>query len=163
MTRKLGSASADHDQRVTTVTVDSFGPADLYVVAFPTERIPMGVRDAVLATLSSGVITLLDLVVVRKQQDGSSEVVELEQLGDELDLTVFQANSSGLIGDEDLDELVAEVPAGSSVLVTLFENTWARGIASAVQNSGAEVISAQRFPADVVNEVAELAGVVETA
>lgn len=145
------------------MTVESFGPADLYVVAFPTARIPMGVRDAVLATLSSGVITLLDLVVVRKQEDGSSEVIELEQLGDELDLTVFQANSSGLIGDEDLDELVAGVAAGSSVLVALFENTWARGIAAAVQDSGAEVISAQRFPADVVNEVAELAGVVETA
>lgn len=143
------------------MTVDTYGPADLYVLAFPTDRIPLGVRDAVLSTLSSGVITLLDLVVVRKHDDGSSEVVEIDNLGDELDLTVIQASSTGLIGEEDLDELVAEVAPGSSVLVALFENTWARAIAGAVRESGAEVISAQRFPADVVNEVAELAGLGE--
>ena len=45
------------------------------------------------------------------------------------------------------------------MLVFLFENTWARSIAAAVRDTGAVVISAQRFPADVVNEVAELAGV----
>ena len=139
------------------MTVDSYGPADLYVVAFPTERIPQAVRDAVLATLSSGVITLLDLVVARRQADGSTEVVEIENLGDELDLTVIQATSTGLIGEEDLDELLAGVEPGTSVLVALFENTWARSIAAAVRDSGAEVISAQRIPADVVNEIAELA------
>lgn len=139
------------------MTVDSYGPADLYVVAFPTERIPQAVRDAVLATLSSGVITLLDLVVARRQADGSTEVVEIENLGDELDLTVIQATSTGLIGEEDLDELLADVEPGTSVLVALFENTWARSIAAAVRDSGAEVISAQRIPADVVNEIAELA------
>lgn len=143
------------------MAVDSYGPADLYVVAFPTQRVPQGVRDAVLATLSSGVITLLDLVVVRKHADGSSEVIEIDDLAGELDLTVIQASSTGLIGDEDLAELVAEVPDGSSVLVALFENTWARAIASSVRSSGAQVISAQRFPADVVNEVAELAGLGE--
>ena len=52
---------------------------------------------------------------------------------------------------------------GTSVLVALFENTWARAIAAAVNDSGAEVISAQRFPADVVNEVAELAGVADAS
>jgi uncharacterized membrane protein len=148
---------------VTFVTVETYGPADLYVVAFPQERIPQGVRDAVLGTLSSGVITLLDLLVVRRQADGSSEVVEIENLGDELDMSVIQATSTGLIGDEDLDELLAEVQPGTSVLVALFENTWARAIAAAVRDSGAEVISAQRFPADVVNEVAELAGVADAS
>jgi uncharacterized membrane protein len=145
------------------VTVETYGPADLYVVSFPQERIPQGVRDAMLATLSSGVITLLDLVVVRRQVDGSSEIVEIENLGDELDLSVIQASSTGLIGEEDLDELVAEVEPGTSVLAILFENTWARSIAAAVSDTGATVISAQRIPADVVNEVAELAGVIVPA
>lgn len=141
------------------MAADTYGPADLYVVAFPEERVPERVRDAVLETLGSGVITLLDLVLVRPRADGSTEVLELENLGDEFDLTVVEASGSGLLGDEDLAELIEDIQPGTSVLVFLFENTWARSIAAAVRDSSAEVISAQRFPADVVNEVAELAGV----
>ena len=142
-----------------TVTVETYGPADLYVVSFPSERVPDQIREAVLQTLSSGVIKLLDLVLVRRAADGSTEVLEIESLGDEFDLTVIETTGSGLVGQEDLDELIEEVEPGTSVLVFLFENTWARSIAAAVRDTGAVVISAQRFPADVVNEVAELAGV----
>lgn len=146
-----------------TVTVETYGPADLYVVAFPSDHVPDQIREAVLQTLSSGVIKLLDLVLVRRAPDGSTEVLEIESLGDEFDLTVIETTGSGLVGQEDLDELIEEVEPGTSVLVFLFENTWARSIAAAVRDTGAVVISAQRFPADVVNEVAELAGVSETA
>lgn len=142
-----------------TVTVETYGPADLYVVAFPSEHVPDQIREAVLQTLSSGVIKLLDLVLVRRAQDGSTEVLEIENLGDEFDLTLIETTGSGLVGQEDIDELIEEVEPGTSVLVFLFENTWARSIAAAVRDTGAVVISAQRFPADVVNEVAELAGV----
>lgn len=145
------------------MTVETYGPADLYVVAFPSERVPDQIREAVLQTLSSGVIKLLDLVLVRRAQDGSTEVLEIESLGDEFDLTLIETTGSGLVGQEDLDELIEEVQPGTSVLVFLFENTWARSIAAAVRDTGAVVISAQRFPADVVNEVAELAGIYESA
>lgn len=82
-----------------------------------------------------------------------------ESLGEEFDLDVVKTTGSGLVGQEDLDELIEDVEPGTSVLVFLFENTRARSIAAAVRDTGAVVISAQRFPADVVNEVAELAGV----
>ncbi|GAA3703941.1 hypothetical protein GCM10022204_21610 [Microlunatus aurantiacus] len=141
------------------MTVETYGPADLYVVAFPSEHVPGQIREAVLTTLSSGVITLLDLVLVRRAADGSTEVLEIESLGEEFDLDLVQTSGSGLVGQEDIDELIEEVEPGTSVLVFLFENTWARSIAAAVRDTGAVVISAQRFPADVVNEVAELAGV----
>jgi uncharacterized membrane protein len=150
---------AAHHQEATTVTAETYGPADLYVVAFPSEHVPGQIREAVLATLTSGVITLLDLVLVRRAADGSTEVLEIESLGEEFDLDLVKTTGSGLVGQEDLDELVEDVEPGTSVLVFLFENTWARSIAAAVRDTGAVVISAQRFPADVVNEVAELAGV----
>lgn len=142
-----------------TVTVETYGPADLYVVAFPSEQVPDQIREAVLQTLGSGVIKLLDLVLVRRGQDGSTEVLEIESLGEEFDLTLIETTGSGLVDQEDLDDLIEEVEPGTSVLVFLFENTWARSIAAAVRDTGAVVISAQRFPAEVVNEVAELAGV----
>lgn len=141
------------------MAAQTFGPADLYVVSFPSEHVPAQIREAVLATLSSGVITLLDLVLVRRATDGSTEVLEIESLGEEFDLDVLTTTGSGLVGQEDLDALIEDVEPGTSMLVFLFENSWARSIAAAVRDTGAVIISAQRFPADVVNEVAELAGV----
>jgi uncharacterized membrane protein len=136
----------------------TFGPADLYVVAFPEDHIPAAVRESLLATLESGVITLLDLTVVRRAEDGTIDILEVEVLGDEIDLTEIEVSGSGLLADEDLAELTAELPPGSSALVVLLENTWARSIAGAIADAGATVLAVDRFPAEVVNEVAALAG-----
>ena len=146
-----------------TVTVETYGPADLYVVAFPSEHVPDQIREAVLQTLTVASSSCSTSSWSVGRQDGSTEVLEIESLGDEFDLTLIETTGSGLVGQEDLDELIDEVEPGTSVLVFLFENTWARSIAAAVRDTGAVVISAQRFPADVVNEVAELAGVSESA
>jgi uncharacterized membrane protein len=143
------------------VTVERYGPADLYVVAFPEDHVPDRVKESLLESLSSGVITLLDLTVIKKAEDGSVEVIEIENLGDEFDLTVVDATSTGLIGDEDIDTMVAEMEPGTTALAILIENTWARSIAGAVLDSGAVVLAAERIPADVVNEVAELAGLAD--
>jgi uncharacterized membrane protein len=136
----------------------TFGPADLYVVAFPDDHIPAEVRESLLATLQGGAITLLDLTLVRRHDDGSLDILEVEVLGDEIDLTEIELTGSGLVGEEDLDALTSELPPGSSALVVLLENTWARSITAAVLDAGASVLAVERFPADVVNEVAEAAG-----
>lgn len=147
---------------MVAVVDTSYGPADLYVVAFPSDHVPDRVRQALVEALVGGVITLLDLTVVKRRLDGSVGVVEIESLGDELDLTVLEATGTGLLGDEDLDQIAADLEPGTSALAILLENTWARSIAAAVIDSGATVVAAQRIPADVVNEVAELAGLAPT-
>jgi uncharacterized membrane protein len=149
---------AHQDRKVMTVTVETYGPADLYVVGFPEDHVPDRVKEALLESLSSGVITLLDLTVIKRAGDGSVEVIEIENLGDEFDLTVIDATSTGLIGDEDIETMASEMEPGTSALAILVENTWARSIAGAVIDSGAVVLAAERIPADVVNEVAALAG-----
>ena len=92
------------------MTVETYGPADLYVVAFPSEHVPGQIREAVLTTLSSGVITLLDLVLVRRAADGSTEVLEIESLGEEFDLDLVQTVFEG----HDLKTAVVD-PAGSGI------------------------------------------------
>lgn len=143
------------------MTVERYGPADLYVVAFPEDHVPDRVKDALLESLSSGVITLLDLTVIKRAEDGSVEVIEIENLGDEFDLTVIDATSTGLIGDEDIDAMVAQMEPSTTALAILLEHTWARSIAGAVLDSEAVVLAAERIPAAVVNEVAALAGVAD--
>jgi len=135
----------------------TFGPADLYVVAFPEDHIPAPVKESLLATIASGAITLLDLTMVRRLEDGTIDILEVDVLGDEIELTEIELPGAGLVGEEDIDELTRELPPGSSALVVLLENTWARAVTAAVRDAGATVLAVDRIPADVVNEVAELA------
>ncbi len=142
-----------------TTAQPTFGPGELYVVAFPQERIPETVWAPVADAVRHGVITLLDLTVIRRRADGGLQIVEIEELGDEIDVTVVEAVATGLVGEDDLAEVTAGLEPGTSALVLLLEHTWARTIAAAVREAGAVVLATERFPSDVMNEVGAIAGV----
>ncbi|MGB7963012.1 MAG: DUF6325 family protein, partial [Propionicimonas sp.] len=60
-------------------------------------------------------------------------------------------------GMDDIAELAGDCTPGTSCLIVLMENTWARKITKAVHDADARVVAVERFPAEVVNTVAELA------
>ena len=138
------------------MTEHAFGPVELFVLSFPEPGIPEGVRSAVADVMKSGAVTLLDLAVVRRAGDGI-EILELDTVGDDLRLIETELSAQGLIGEEDLEEIAADVPADGAVVVFAIEHTWARQVVGAVFAAGATVIATERIPADVVNEVADLA------
>ena len=142
------------------MAADAFGPVELFVIRFPQERIPESFQSSVLNVLARGAVTLLDLTVIHRNEQGL-EVIELENAGDEIDLTAIELPAQGLVGDEDLEALTDELEIGTTALVLAIEHTWARDVVAAGLESGAEVIATERIPAEVVNEVvalAELAG-----
>jgi hypothetical protein len=138
------------------MAADTFGPVELFVIRFPQERIPESFRSSVLGVLAGGAVTLLDLMVIHHTDQGL-ELLELEMLGDEVDLTTVELPAQGLIGNEDLEALAEDVEVGTTALVLAIEHTWARSVVAAVQESGAEVIATERIPADVVNQLVALA------
>jgi Family of unknown function (DUF6325) len=138
------------------MAADTFGPVELFVIRFPQERIPESFRSSVLGVLAGGAVTLLDLMVIHHTDQGL-ELLELEMLGDEVDLTTVELPAQGLIGNEDLEALAEQLEVGTTALVLAIEHTWARSVVAAVRESGAEVIATERIPADVVNEVVALA------
>jgi Family of unknown function (DUF6325) len=138
------------------MAADTFGPVELFVIRFPQERIPASFRSSVLGVLAGGAVTLLDLMVIHHTDQGL-ELLELEMLGDEVDLTTVELPAQGLIGNEDLEALAEDLEVGTTALVLAIEHTWARSVVAAVQESGAEVIATERIPADVVNQVVALA------
>jgi hypothetical protein len=138
------------------MAADTFGPVELFVIRFPQARIPENFRSSVLAVLAGGAVTLLDLTVIHHTEQGL-ELLELETVGDEIDLTAVELPAQGLIGNEDLEALADELEVGTTALVLAIEHTWARDVVAAVRESGADVIANERISADVVNEVVALA------
>lgn len=133
-----------------------FGPVDLYAIGFPEERVPERVREELLALLENDAVRVVDLVLVRKSLDGDLSVIEVEDFGDELQITDVELAGAGLTGGEDVDEIGAGLPPGGSALVAVVEHVWARGFVAAARDAGAIVLASERIPAEVVNALVEL-------
>jgi uncharacterized membrane protein len=140
-----------------TVAEMTYGPADLYVIEFPTSSVPSTVTATLRDVAAAGVITLMDVALVRTDGDGAPVVVELDEFADEFGMTGLMPLATGIIGIEDIEGIVDDLTPGTSTLVVLMENTWARNVTRAVLDADARVVTVERFPAEIVNDVAALA------
>ncbi|WP_353827093.1 DUF6325 family protein [Agromyces sp. SYSU T0242] len=135
------------------MTAFDYGPVDVYVVSFEGDRLDRATAAALGDLMASDQIRLLDLLIVSRDEDGEITVREYEEFRDELGFTVVELEASGIVGDEDIDELAEMVPPGTSGAIMAIELLWAKQIASAFAASGGEVLQVERIPATVVNEV----------
>src|SRR4051794_40067845 len=128
------------------------GPIDYAVVEFPGSRMTGEGFPILVDLVDRGIIRILDLVFVKKEQDGSvlgMAVSDLDADG-KLDLAIFEGASSGLLGQDDIDEAAAVIEPGSSAGILVYENAWAAPFASALRRGGAQLVASGRIPVQAV-------------
>ena len=127
------------------------GPIDYLVIEFPGNRMTGEGWPILVDLVDRGIIRILDLAFIRKDEDGSVSGLTLQDLGEDgVELTAFEGASSGLLGDDDLAEAAAAVEPGCSAGVLLFENTWAAPFAAAMRRSGGELVAFGRIPINAI-------------
>jgi uncharacterized membrane protein len=127
------------------------GPIDYLLVEWPGRQPNGEVAPHLIDLVDRGLIRILDLAFVAKDEDGSVAGLELADLGDgAAELEVFEGASSGLLGDDDLTEAAAALEPGTSAALLVFENTWAAPFAAAVRRSGGQLVASGRIPVDDV-------------
>jgi hypothetical protein len=124
------------------------GPIDYLALEFPGSRLQGKGLAALLDLVERGIIRILDLRVAMRTEAGETMAVALTDLDHdgELDLAVFEGASSGLLGDDDLDETAALIAPGNAVGLIVYENTWAGPFVTAMREAGAQVIASGRIP-----------------
>lgn len=127
------------------------GPIDYLVIEFP-EHNPTGEPFAELLSLvERGLIRVLDLAFVRKQDDGSVVALTWQDAADGVpEIAVFEGVSSGLIGDEDFDEVSAALEPNAAAAIMIYENVWAAPFATAVRQAGGQLVASGRIPIQAV-------------
>ena len=132
------------------IDVDQLGPVDYMVVGFPAEKADFSgaMADELKKLMAGGTVRVLDLVLVTKAADGTVEVAELrEQDESEVgELRSLETEVSLLLAVEDIERVGADLEPGSTAAVLVWENTWAGPLASAIRQSGGELISTGRIP-----------------
>jgi hypothetical protein len=131
-----------------TDDLDQLGPIDYLVVEFPGSRMTGEGLPLLVDLVERGIIRILDLVFVKKEPDGSVngfQIADLDGDGD-LDLSVFQGASSGLLDDDDIAETGGVLEAGSSAAIVIYENVWAAPFAAALRRGGGQLVAHGRIP-----------------
>ena len=133
---------------MSEASLDELGPIDYVVVEFPENKMTGEGLPMLVDLVDRGVIRLLDLVFFTKGADGSVAMVEIADFdGDgELDLAIFEGASSGVLGEDDVNEAAAAVESGSSAALLVYENRWAAPFAAAVRRGGGQLVAFGRIP-----------------
>lgn len=127
---------------------EEVGPIDYLVVEFPGNRMTGEGLPLLVDLVDRGIIRIMDLTFVRKDDDGSVTAMEIADLtGDgELDLAVFEGASSGLLGQDDIEEAATALEPGCSAGILVYENVWAAPFAAALRRGGARLVASGRVP-----------------
>jgi hypothetical protein len=127
--------------------VTEMGPVDYLLVEWP-DRQPTGEAAPYLVDLvDRGLIRILDLIFLAKDEDGSVVRLEIADLGDEVgSFAVFEGASSGLLSDDDMGEAAQALEPGTSAALLVFENRWAAPFANAMRRSGGQLVASGRIP-----------------
>lgn len=140
---------------MTAPDVEVHGPIDFVLLEFGDVEPTGEMARALVDLVEQGTIAIYDLMVVRRDADGTITGVDLASLaGDEIGgLVALAGLRSGILGDEDLAEAAGVLAPGTTAALIVYENTWAIPFVAAARRAGGELVAGGRIPATTVMEV----------
>lgn len=135
--------------------VDVHGPIDFVLIEFSGDRFTGQAADALLDLVEEGIVRVYDLLVVRKDGDGTYSGVEITDLTSEEigGFSAFSGARSGLLDDDDVAAAADAMEPGSIAALIVYENAWAVPFVAASRDAGGQFVASARIPAQDVTAV----------
>jgi hypothetical protein len=140
----------------------TLGPIDFLALEFPGNKFDGSILASLLELVQSGVIRIIDLVVIVKDRDGSVIVRELQELDPDTIrvLDPLEVEVTSMITRNDIDGFAAVLANNSAAGLLLIENLWAIKTKQAMLDADARVLMFERIPHEVVEEnLADMAAI----
>ena len=131
----------------------TMGPVEIAIIGFPENNFTGEIAPALAELVESGTVSILDLVFVTKDGDGSVAAVELSDLDEAVAAPYrdLDGQAGGLLTDEDFEQIGDALDPNSSALAIVWENTWARNFVGAVLRAGGVLVAHDRIDAATVS------------
>ena len=129
-------------------------PVEYALVVFPGNQFSGEIVPALLDLADRDVVRFVDIVFVRKDEDGSTRTIELN----DLDAESYQLfvplgkQIESLFTEDDLTWAADQMPENSSAALFLWENLWIGNIRNAIINSGGILAQRGQIPDDVIEQ-----------
>jgi Family of unknown function (DUF6325) len=147
-----------------TDNVDELGPVDWIVVEFPGSKLTGTIAPILTDYVDRGLIRVLDLLFLKKDEDGSFEAFEVTDPDDTAlgELRALETEMAMILSEQDVADLAETIEPGSSAAVLVWENLWAAPFGAAVRHAGGQLAASGRIPIQAVIAAIE-ADAAETA
>jgi hypothetical protein len=128
------------------------GPIDYVVLEWAGDQPVTGeVMPLLLDLVDRGIIRILDIAFLVKAEDGSVAAIDFAEVAQQdSGLADFEGASSGLLGQDDLEEAAAALEPGTVAGVLVWENRWAAPVAVALRRSGGQLVASGRIPVQAI-------------
>lgn len=133
---------------MTERSLDELGPVDYLIVEFPPgqQNFTGEGADELLKLHDSGIIRIMDLVIMVKDEDGSVDAMELSDVPNLGEFARIEAELAETLAADDVVELASVMAPGSVAAALVYENLWAAPFASALRRAGAQLVADGRIP-----------------
>ena len=123
------------------------GPIDYLIVEWPGRQPKGEAAPHLIELVDRGLIRIIDLAFIAKDEDGNVTRLEIADIGDEIEAFAdFDGASTGLLSEDDTGEAANALEPGTSAALLVYENLWAAPFASAVRSSGGQLVASGRIP-----------------
>jgi hypothetical protein len=136
-----------------------YGPVDVVIVAMGEPKFDGSILSELENAVDSGVIRVLDAMVLMKEADDTVVGLDVEDLPEfeKEKLGFIETGTRGLFDSEDAATLAEGLVPGSAVVALAIEHKWAIPLTQSLVAVGADAGLRIAIPASIVNErMAEL-------
>jgi len=133
----------------------SLGPIEMLCIKFPNYLIKDEIASALRELVKNRTIRIIDIVFIRKNENGNVLISELDEL-DDIDHSILDpivSTITQLICEDDLQMIAETLDDNSFAAVMLFENIWATAFRDAIVNASGKLLLSERIPSSVIDEV----------
>lgn len=133
------------------------GPVDFVAVEFKGGRLNEELIADLLELVDSGIVRIIDAVVVLKDEDGEVTAIELEDLdaATAASLAPLIDGLTGMVSLEDIAMISDLLESDSRVVMILFENLWPIKLREAALRNGGQLLIHVRLPDETVQQAWE--------
>lgn len=141
---------------------EEIGTIDYVVVEFPGQVFNGDLAPDLIDLVDRGLVRIIDLLLLHKDQDGIVTAVELEEApAEEAGLLVtVERGFPGLLPDEDIAAAGEALEPDTSAALIVWENLWVAPLATAIRRRGGQLVASGRIP---IAEVLESIEAIEAA
>ena len=117
----------------------TLGPLEYLLVAFEGNKFSGEVLAALHDAQEKGTIRVIDLIVIKKDEQGNLMAFELSELSEEeaRPFGFLAGNLMSIFEPDDVELTAAEMPNNSAAALLLIEDTWAIPLKEAILRAGA--------------------------
>ena len=130
-------------------------PLEYALVVFPGNQFSGEIVPELLDLAERGIVRYADIVFIRKDADGNTRTIELNDLDAESyrRFVPLGKQFESLYTEDDLAWAAGQLPENSSAALFLWENLWMGNLRKAMVASGAVLALRGQIPDEVVEQV----------